>query len=300
MTFVIDVGNFNNNTLIIPENSTGVLDNYISNGEGEGENDVRLAYFNNWNEQSDVNKLLLEYKNCITNIKFNNELQKIYKFSFVDYTNLTTIDLSNTQVVSIGYAAFQNCGITDVKIPGSIKELSPFSFFNCTNLTNVVFNGETNLKSIGMYAFANCSKLETFTVPDGVTELDVSAFQSSGLTNITLNKELNTICENVFAYCEKLQCINLERTSVKIIKHLAFHHSNLKKIYLPQTFDVNDKEVMISDAFQLSNIRTIYLKYVPENKHKDLMTNLQKQFKNKTVSILTNDKHDFGLTISIM
>lgn len=300
MTFEIKVENFNNNTLIIPENSTGVLDNYISKGEGEGGNDVRLAYFNNWDKQSDINKLILECKNRITNIKFNNELQKIHKFSFVDYTNLKTIDLSNTQVVSIGYAAFQNCGITDVKIPGSITELGPFSFFNCTNLTNVVFNGVTNLKSIGMYAFANCSKLETFTVPDGVTELDVSAFQSSGLTNIILNNQLNTICENVFAYCEKLQCINLERTSVKIIKHLAFHHSNLKKIYLPQTFDVNDKTVMISDAFQLSNIRTIYLKYVPENKHKNLMTNLQKQFKNKIVSILTNDKHDFGLTINIM
>lgn len=300
MTFEIAVKKFNNNTLIIPENKTGVLDDELSNGEGEGGNYVRLAYFNNWDEQSDINKSILEYKNRITNIKFNNELQKIHKFSFVDYTNLKTIDLSNTQVASIGYAAFQNCGITDVKIPSSIIELGPFSFFNCTNLTNVVFNGATNLKSIGMYAFANCSKLETFTVPNGVTELDVSAFQSSGLTNITLNKQLNTICENVFAYCEKLQCINLEQTSVKIIKQLAFHHSNLKKIYLPQTFDVNDKEVIISDAFQLSNIRTIYLKYVPKNKHKDLMTNLQKQFKNKTVNILTNDKHDFGLMISII
>ena len=300
MNFKIAIEKFDSTTLTIPENNTGVLDDKISEGEDKGGNRVRLAYFNNWDKQSDINKLILEYKNRITNIKFNDELQKIHKFSFVDYTNLTTIDLSNTQIVSIGYAAFQNCGITDVKIPGSITELGPFSFFNCTNLTNVVFNGVTNLKSIGMYAFANCSKLETFTVPNGVTELDVSAFQSSGLTNIILNKQLNTICENVFAYCEKLQCINLEQTSVKIIKQLAFHHSNLKKIYLPQTFDVNDKEVIISDAFQLSNIRTIYLKYVSENKHKDLMTNLQKQFKNKTVNILTNDKYDFGLMVSIV
>ena len=164
--------------------------------------------------------------------------------------------MSNTQVVSIGYAAFQNCGITDVKIPGSITELGPFSFFNCTNLTNVVFNGATNLESIGMYAFANCSKLETFTVPNGVTELDVSAFQSSGLTNIILNKQLNTICENVFAYCEKLQCINLERTSVKIIKHLAFHHSNLKKIYLPFSYFIRCSSKWFTDtiSFTLSPI----------------------------------------------
>ena len=148
MNFEIKVENFNNNTLTIPENSIGVLDNYISNGECEKGNNVRLEYFNNWDEQYDINKVILEYKNHITNIKFNDELQKIYKFSFVDYTKLTTIDLSNTQVVSIGYAAFQNCGITDVKIPGSITELGPFSFFNCTNLTNVVFNGATNLESI--------------------------------------------------------------------------------------------------------------------------------------------------------
>lgn len=73
-------------------------------------------------------------------------------------TNITSCEINDGSVTSIGYSAFWGCSsLTSITIPDSVKSIGDSAFRECSSLTSITIpNGVT---SIGNYAFSGCSSL---------------------------------------------------------------------------------------------------------------------------------------------
>ena len=97
--------------------------------------------------------------------------------------NLTTIDLSNTKVTSIGESAFNSCNkLTVITLP-------------------------TTLKTIGNGAFEWCSSLTSFSVPSSVTSIGSDVFYQCSIPTFTFEASNTAItcgsgipCSNLYLY----------------------------------------------------------------------------------------------------
>lgn len=83
-----------------------------------------------------------------------------------------------------GGGAFQECEITSISLPASITEIPDNTFNHCRQLSSVVINGP--VARIGGHAFEGCEALTTIDLPDEVTEMGDAAFQGTGLTAFTI------------------------------------------------------------------------------------------------------------------
>ncbi|MBH0117265.1 leucine-rich repeat protein [Salinibacterium sp. NG253] len=127
-----------------------------------------------------------------------------------------TISGDTYPVVSIGYAAFRDEGLTSVVIPSSVKVIGNSAFeanhldsavipnsvtslgdsaFNYNGMTTVTIGN--SVESIGEYAFED-NDLETVVIPDSVTTIGEYAFYENSLTSVTLGSSLVTIDDSAF------------------------------------------------------------------------------------------------------
>ena len=193
-------------------------------------------------------------------------LKTIQAHGFANLNSLTTIDLSNTKVNSIGN----------------------YAFANCSNLTNITLNN--NLTSIGRYAFYKCNNLLSIDIPSSVNYIGRYAFYSNGNIDVYFKGEVlpatlqenwdngikgyyvgikDIITENDFQYAKlsnnnialikytgsetilDLTTINLNGT-ISQIGGYAFYNSPVKKIILPNTINSIERY-----AFAYSKIEEI-------------------------------------------
>ncbi len=193
-------------------------------------------------------------------------LKTIQAHGFANLNSLTTIDLSNTKVNSIGN----------------------YAFANCSNLTNITLNN--NLTSIGRYAFYKCDNLLSIDIPSSVNYIGRYAFYSNGNIDVYFKGEVlpatlqenwdngikgyyvgikDIITENDFQYAKlsnnnialikytgsettlDLTAISLNGT-ISQIGGYAFYNSSVKKIILPNTINSIERY-----AFAYSKIEEI-------------------------------------------
>lgn len=114
------------------------------------------------------------------------------------------LDSSVTNSLTIGYSAFENCGITNVIIPNNATTIDTYAFKSCGKLTRVEIEGNptcgsgmfwgctallsadiSRLKNISAHMFALCSKLSSVSFSTGVTIGD-SAFSGCDLTSVDI------------------------------------------------------------------------------------------------------------------
>ena len=91
--------------------------------------------------------------------------------------NLTTIDLSNTKVTSIGEGAF----------------------YYCTKLTTITLS--STLTTIGNSAFYLCSSLESFSVPGSVTTIGSQVFDYCSIPTFTFEASNTAVTCNAVIPC---------------------------------------------------------------------------------------------------
>lgn len=102
-------------------------------------------------------------------------LQKVYlpksvtcinNHAFYGCTSLTEINLEDSNLTKMGYAALGSCNLSKIKLPSSLKEVGEKVFTANSNLKEVKFCG-TDSPVCGSDVFENCVNLTDVKVPEG-------------------------------------------------------------------------------------------------------------------------------------
>ena len=195
------------------------------------------------------------YNTGLVMVTLPRSLKTIGDYAFTG-TQLTRIDLSSTNVESIGKSAFANVsGMTELVLSDSLKSIGDYAFFNCQNIKDLVipesvttigenaFCGCENISSVTMSSnvetievatFAHCKNLKTVTNMTGVKTIDSEAFyMCPSLESIELGTDLETIGDAAFLDDESLKTISLS-SKIKEIGVYAFQGcKSLESINLP-------------------------------------------------------------------
>ena len=115
-------------------------------------------------------------------------------------SEITTLDLTNLDILEIGKECFKNClYLKKVILPSQVRIIKEFAFQNCISLQEVVF--PENLEVIEQNAFAYCN-LKSFHAPKSLTYIGSGAFMQNKLKDVSLNDNLETI--NDWAFSDNL------------------------------------------------------------------------------------------------
>lgn len=136
--------------------------------------------------------------------------------AFQDCKKLSQIDLPST-IVNMD-SAFSCCdSLTSIRIPASVKIVGEIPFYFCTSLTEIIVDeGNTAYTDVdGVLFTKDITKLvaypigntrTTYTIPDGVTEIDYGAFiHGINLTSICIPASITTIGCNATFECHNLK-----------------------------------------------------------------------------------------------
>ena len=193
----------------------------------------------------DGTKLIAFPCNKSSSYTIPNSVTTIDDNAFYDCTGLTFVNIPNS-VTTIGRNAFGYCsGLTSVTIPNSVTTID-FAFFGCTSLKEyIVSENNSAYKSIEgvlcnkegtkLISYPN-GKANTYTVPNSVTTIGVSAFQGcSGLTSVIIPNSVKKIEYSAFMYCTGLTSVTIPN-SITSIKSSTFQDcSSLTSIAIPNS-----------------------------------------------------------------
>ena len=195
-----------------------------------------------------------------------NSVAKIGDSAFAGCSNLTNVIISEG-VTSIGNFAFSSCdGLTSITIPDSVTEIGS-NPFGCANIrefcgkfatdggralvANDIFvayapaSGSSytipdGVTKIGVSAFSFYTNLTDIVICDGVTEIGDAAFLLSGIKSLTIPDSVNSIGVQTFMRCESLENITFG-TGLQTIGECAFADCySLKSVTLPDSVEVLD------------------------------------------------------------
>lgn len=157
-------------------------------------------------------------------------------------TNLKTLDLEKTALITIPNAAFSSMtSLENLVLPASVKTIGEQALKDCTHLTAVNLAG---VNVVGDSAFEGCASLGAVNLSQ-VQTLGEKAF--TGCSNLTLaadtnlSQALKTIGESAFENCGKLTGVDLSQ--VEAIGAAAF--KNCEKLTLKAGTNLNEKVTII-------------------------------------------------------
>lgn len=114
------------------------------------------------------------YNLQLTEIKFPSTIESINQFALSSCDDLTSVDLSSTNLAGIGDYGFAYCSsLSDVKLPDTLLEICGGAFAGCSSLTEITL--PENLDLIGQHAFTNTGLTKVY-IPSSVTTIEYSAF----------------------------------------------------------------------------------------------------------------------------
>lgn len=171
----------------------------------------------------------------LENINFPYGLEKIYDGAFCACTDLKSITIPES-VVEIYGLAFWNCdSLESVYIPKSVVSKGIISAFrSCDSLQFITVDSENpnyssdengvvfNKDKTVLYQYPCGRENDSYTVPNGVTEIYYSSFyECNTIKNVVLPDSVTNIDDSAFAYCKNLTSISIS-DSVKNIGEGAF------------------------------------------------------------------------------
>ncbi len=140
------------------------------------------------------------YNITTVNIAESSKLQSISDFAFNACTKLSSLDLSDTKVTSIGEKAFYQSALVSVSFPSTLNNISQYAFSECGKLVSADLSG-TSVTTIGICAFYKCYYLEEVTIPETVTSLGSSSFAyCTRVTQIDFDSPHNCIAKEATVF----------------------------------------------------------------------------------------------------
>lgn len=106
------------------------------------------------------------YLVSLQKVRLPKSVNYIDNHAFYGCTSLTEINLEDSNLTKIGYAALGSCNLSKIKLPSSLKEVGEKVFTGNSNLKEVKFCG-TASPVCGSNVFENCVNLTDVKVPEG-------------------------------------------------------------------------------------------------------------------------------------
>ena len=182
---------------------------------------------------------------------------QITKDLLATHPGITSLDLRNSGLTSIGNWAFGSCtGLASVTLPSGLQSIGQYAFCDCKSLTSVTLPG--SLTSIEKNAFSGCDGLTSVTLPEGLTNLGAGAFLGcTGLTSVTLPDKLTSIGAFAFQSCKSLISIHIGAGIIApnaTIGESAFKYvPNTVTVYYPSEWDDLSKKEKDENLNALNN-----------------------------------------------
>lgn len=163
-----------------------------------------------------------------------------FKFIADNLNDLTSIDMSNVQIVAYDNAqtplfyginsynentipatTFMGKNLQEVVLPSTLKSIDVAAFAACEALGSISL--PQTLEDIAPYAFSSCNNLQTITIPQGLKHLGYGAFsRCTNLESAIIEPNADfTIGKDAFQDCKSLANVNIGQ-NVKEIMAGAF------------------------------------------------------------------------------
>ena len=128
--------------------------------------------------------------------------------AFSNMIVLKEIDLSGTNVTSIGSYAFWNCSdLASVRLPKTVKSIGNYAYYG-NPIKELPDNG--SITTIGDHAFASCQNLSEFTIPESYNSFGKYAFHNcKGIKKLVIPSNVTSIGEQIFNECTNLSDLTL-------------------------------------------------------------------------------------------
>ncbi|MBQ7121522.1 MAG: leucine-rich repeat protein [Clostridia bacterium] len=173
------------------------------------------------------------FANCssLTTVTFDprseDQILEIGSFAFSNCTSLSSINLEDSNVSSMGGNVFRDCSALEkIVMPDTLTNVEGGVFYRCTSLRDVTLSENmTALNDFGFRLegfFYGCTSLSEIEIPANITTIGYDAFHDSGIRKVTFaeNNKLTTVSS--LAFCNsKLQSITIPAT-VTLIDSQAF------------------------------------------------------------------------------
>lgn len=126
------------------------------------------------------------------------------------FSELRSIDFSNTQLSTIETDAFNECtSLEEVNLPSERVEIGDRAFSGCNNLTHV--GNFDKITKLGIASFSQTG-IKRCCLALGITEIPKTVFNGcSNLEEVEIPTSVQTIIANVFEGCSKIRNVKIPK-----------------------------------------------------------------------------------------
>lgn len=178
-------------------------------------------------------------------VTFPSSLTTIEDYAFQNCTSLVSMNISSTQLSTLGGSAFRDCtSLYKVVIPSTLKKITDYAFNGCYGLTSVTIG--TGVKNIESQAFFGCSSL--FEVINHST-LSISNNSSYGYVG-AYSKRITTAYSSTYVSTSNSCVLYSESPNIFMTRYIGTGTSvtvpnNVTELYT-YCFDGKDKITSIT------------------------------------------------------
>lgn len=149
-------------------------------------------------------------------------------------TAIVSIDLTNTQLISLGDYMFADCkSLNTVKLPSSLKYIWNHAFCN-SSLSSIMF--PRSLQKIDAWAFQN-TQLTNVVIPTQCSSIEQGAFiDNANLTTVVINGLECYLAYQAFCNCSKLTDVYITSKEAPVVERYGFPFDNNPKVHVMKDF----------------------------------------------------------------
>lgn len=149
-------------------------------------------------------------------------------------TAIVSIDLTNTQLISLGDYMFADCkSLNTVKLPSSLKYIWNHAFCN-SSLSSIMF--PRSLQKIDAWAFQN-TQLTHVVIPTQCSSIEQGAFiDNAHLTTVVINGLECYLAYQAFCNCSKLTDVYITYKEAPVVERYGFPFDNDPKVHVMKDY----------------------------------------------------------------
>lgn len=148
-------------------------------------------------------------------------------------TAIESIDLTNTQLISLGDYMFADCPLKTVKLPSTLKYIWNHAFCN-SSLSSITF--PRSLQKIDAWAFQK-TQLANVVIPTKCSLIEQGAFSdNANLTTVFINGLECYLAYKAFWSCPKLTDIYITSNKEPVAGRYGFPFDNNPKVHVMKDF----------------------------------------------------------------